>query len=59
MLIDAPVDRVPITADEVFGRSELLTPEGDVRTLPIHFPHEDQRLAGIDGFFAARLRRRV
>jgi 16S rRNA (cytosine967-C5)-methyltransferase len=59
MLIDAPVDRVPIAPEEVFGRPELLTPEGDVRTLPIHFPHDDPRLAGIDGFFAARLRRRV
>jgi 16S rRNA (cytosine967-C5)-methyltransferase len=58
LLIDAPVDRVPVTSDEVFGRAEFVTPEGDVRTLPIHFPHEDPRLAGLDGFYAARLRRR-
>jgi 16S rRNA (cytosine967-C5)-methyltransferase len=59
MLIDAPVDRVPVSADEVFGHSEFITPEGDIRTLPIHFPHPDPRLSGIDGFFAARLRRRT
>lgn len=58
-LIDAPVDRVPVTSDEVFGLSELITAEGDVRTLPIHLPNADPRLAGMDGFFAARLRRRV
>ena len=57
--IDAPVDRVPITAEEVFGLSEILTPEGDVRTLPSHLPHSDPRLSGLDGFYAARLRRRV
>ncbi len=59
MLIDAPVDRVPVTADEVFGHEELLTADGDVRTLPIHFPSPEPRLSGLDGFYAARLRRRV
>jgi 16S rRNA (cytosine967-C5)-methyltransferase len=59
MLIDAPVERVPVAPDEVFGRDEFITPEGDVRTLPTHFPHDDPRLAGIDGFYAARLRRRI
>ncbi|HUG62088.1 MAG TPA: RsmB/NOP family class I SAM-dependent RNA methyltransferase [Methylomirabilota bacterium] len=59
MLIDAPVDRLPVASDEIFGRSEMITAEGDVRTLPTHFPNDDPRLAGLDGFFAARLRRRV
>ncbi len=59
MLIDAPVERVPVTSDEVFGLSDLVTPEGDVRTLPIHLPHSEPRMAGMDGFFAARLRKRV
>lgn len=59
MLIDAPVERVPVSSDEVFGHAEFVTPEGDVRTLPTHFPHPDPRLAGLDGFFVARLRRRT
>ncbi len=59
LLIDAPVERVPVSADEVFGLSELITPDGDVRTLPIHLPNPDPRLAGMDGFFAARLRRKA
>lgn len=59
MLIDAPVERVPITQDEVFGHAEMITPDGDLRTLPTQFPHADPRLAGLDGFFAARLRRRT
>ena len=49
------VRRVPIGATEVFGRSEFLTSDGDLRTLPCHFPDPDTRYAGIDGFYAARL----
>ncbi|WP_083656538.1 RsmB/NOP family class I SAM-dependent RNA methyltransferase [Mongoliimonas terrestris] len=59
MLIDAPVERVPVTADEVAGLAEIVTPEGDIRTLPTHLPHADPRLSGLDGFYAARLRRKV
>src|SRR6478752_1853841 len=29
--------RAPITAEELFGHSEWITPEGDLRTLPCHF----------------------
>jgi 16S rRNA (cytosine967-C5)-methyltransferase len=47
--------RAPIEASEVAGRGELLTPAGDLRTLPCHLPHADPRMAGMDGFFAARL----
>jgi len=49
------VRRAPIAAGEVFGRSELLTKDGDLRTLPCHFPDPDSRFAGLDGFYAARL----
>jgi len=49
------VRRAPIAAGEVFDRSELLTKDGDLRTLPCHFPDPDTRYAGIDGFYAARL----
>lgn len=42
--------REPIKAEEVGGASELLNMDGDLRTLPFH-------LGGMDGFYAARLRK--
>ena len=50
--------RVPITPSEVAGLAELITEAGDLRTLPCHLPHQDPRLGGLDGFYAARLERR-
>jgi 16S rRNA (cytosine967-C5)-methyltransferase len=47
--------RAPIDTGEVAGLAELLTAEGDLRTLPCHLPHHDPRLGGLDGFYAARL----
>ncbi|HXS30168.1 MAG TPA: RsmB/NOP family class I SAM-dependent RNA methyltransferase, partial [Steroidobacteraceae bacterium] len=47
--------RVPVEAGEVAGLSEIVTANGDLRTLPCHLPHEDPRLGGLDGFYAARL----
>ena len=47
---------VPARPEELPGVEEAIDPSGYVRTLPFHFPHEDRRLAGCDGFFAARLR---
>jgi len=52
---DDGVRRVPIAAGEVCGRDEFITPNGDLRTLPCHLPDADSRLAGLDGFYAARL----
>jgi 16S rRNA (cytosine967-C5)-methyltransferase len=49
------VRRAPIEASEVAGLTEILNAEGDLRTLPSHLPHLDQRLGGLDGFYAARL----
>jgi 16S rRNA (cytosine967-C5)-methyltransferase len=51
LLARAPVERRPITPEEVGGITEIVTPEGDLRTLPHHLPQFD----GLDGFFAARL----
>lgn len=51
--VDGRVERVPIRAEEVGGLAELLTAEGDVRSLPFHLAAE----GGIDGFHIARLRR--
>jgi len=50
----APVDRLPVAADEVGGVGDLVTAEGDLRTLPFHLGAE----GGMDGFYAARLVRR-
>jgi len=52
------VRRQPITPAEVCGLGELVTAEGDLRTLPCHLPDPDPRMAGLDGFYAARLVRR-
>lgn len=52
---EASVRRAPIDASEVAGLSQILTSAGDLRTLPCHLPHEDPRLGGLDGFYAARL----
>jgi len=43
--------RAPLSEAEVFGLRELLTPEGDLRTLPCHLAEQ----GGMDGFYAARL----
>lgn len=44
-----------IRAEEVAGADDWITRKGDLRTLPCHWPNLDPRLAGLDGFFAARL----
>ncbi len=51
------VRRRPIAAADVFDLAELVTPAGDLRTLPCHLPEPDPRLGGLDGFYAARLER--
>ena len=47
--------RAPIDASEVAGLAEILTAEGDLRTLPCHLPRDEPRLGGLDGFYAVRL----
>ncbi|MDA1357982.1 MAG: MFS transporter [Proteobacteria bacterium] len=49
----APAERVVVTANEALGLAEALTPAGDLRTLPCHLT----TAGGMDGFYAARLRR--
>jgi 16S rRNA (cytosine967-C5)-methyltransferase len=49
----APVEPVPAAAAEVGGPAELITPQGELRTLPCHLAE----LGGLDGFYACRLRR--
>jgi 16S rRNA (cytosine967-C5)-methyltransferase len=54
---DPRLRRRPIAASEVAGLAELITPAGDLRTLPCRLPDSDPRMAGLDGFYAARLER--
>ena len=51
------LQRKPIQQDEIPGIAEFLSPQGDLRTLPSHWSDSDPRMAGLDGFFAARLTR--
>jgi 16S rRNA (cytosine967-C5)-methyltransferase len=52
---ESDIRRAPVNAGEVYGCAEFVTPDGDLRTLPCHLPDPDPRLAGLDGFYAARL----
>jgi 16S rRNA (cytosine967-C5)-methyltransferase len=52
---ESSMRRAPIDAGEVAGLSEIVTAEGDLRTLPCHLPRDEPRLGGLDGFYAARL----
>ena len=49
----APFVRAPIKAEEVGGMAELITAQGELRTLPGHLGE----LGGMDGFYAARLQK--
>jgi 16S rRNA (cytosine967-C5)-methyltransferase len=49
--------RRPVAAAELNGQADFVTPAGDLRTLPCHWPDPDPRMAGLDGFYAARLDR--
>ena len=48
---DPGLRRAPITPAELGGLAELVTPAGDLRTLPCHLADR----GGMDAFFAARL----
>ncbi len=52
---NAGLRRQPIVAEEIGGLADVLTPEGDLRTLPCQLPDPDPRMAGLDGFYAARI----
>jgi 16S rRNA (cytosine967-C5)-methyltransferase len=54
---DPRVARKPITRQDVFDRAEFVTPDGDLRTLPLHLVDPDPRWGGLDGFYATRLTR--
>jgi 16S rRNA (cytosine967-C5)-methyltransferase len=43
--------RLPIAPEELFGLTQCVDAQGDLRTLPSHFAER----GGMDGFYAARL----
>ena len=49
----APFVRAPMNAPAIGGETQFVTAEGDLRTLPCYWAD----LGGMDGFYAARLRR--
>ncbi len=51
------VRRKPIDGGEIPGIADFITPAGDLRTLPSHWDDPNPQMAGLDGFFAARLER--
>lgn len=55
----ANFQRVPVTPGEAGIPAEWITAEGDVRTLPSHARTANPGLNGLDGFFVARLCRRL
>ncbi|MBV9971650.1 MAG: RsmB/NOP family class I SAM-dependent RNA methyltransferase [Xanthobacteraceae bacterium] len=54
---DERIARHPLALGELPVLDGFVTADGDLRTLPCQWPHPDPRLAGLDGFYAARLRR--
>lgn len=48
----------PISGDEISGIAPFVTAQGTLRTTPAGLPGPTARLSGLDGFFAARLRRK-
>ena len=54
---DSRVRRRPLAPAEVGNLAELIDDAGDLRTLPCHLPDSTVQMAGLDGFYAARLER--
>ena len=50
--------REAIAPSEIGGLTMCINASGELRTLPQHMPDSQPRLSGLDGFFAARLKRR-
>jgi 16S rRNA (cytosine967-C5)-methyltransferase len=55
---DSRIRRRPLAAAEVGGIADLIDRAGDLRSLPCHLPDPVPQMAGMDGFYAARLEKR-
>ena len=49
------LQRSPIAPAEVGGLSEIITPDGAIRSLPCHLADPEPQMSGLDGFYAARI----
>ncbi len=60
LLVSEPgaCERVPIIPGEAGIEPEWITSDGDLRTFPFHMRLDAEEMSGMDGFYAARLRRR-
>ncbi|WOC16429.1 RsmB/NOP family class I SAM-dependent RNA methyltransferase [Pseudochrobactrum sp. MP213Fo] len=47
----------PFKPEELKGMEQLITDQGFLRSTPADLPHDEPKMAGLDGFFAARFRR--
>lgn len=47
----------PLLPQDLAEMRQLITEQGTLRSTPADLPHTNPKLAGMDGFFAARLRR--
>jgi 16S rRNA (cytosine967-C5)-methyltransferase len=54
---DPDLRRLPIEAGECGVGADMLSAQGDLRTLPSQMRGDAPRLSGLDGFYAARLQR--
>lgn len=52
-------ERICIDESLIGGQSQLLTPAGELRTFPHHFSEFAEGQQGLDGFYAAVLRKKV
>jgi len=51
--------RQPVTPGQYGIPADWITADGDLRTLPFHLPDAENKLSGLDGFYASRLIRRA
>jgi 16S rRNA (cytosine967-C5)-methyltransferase len=49
--------RAPVRPEEIGAEPEWVTAQGDLQTFPFHLPLAPPEMSGLDGFYAARLKR--
>lgn len=55
----ADMERVPLGEKDGPALAAFTTPQGDLRTLPCDWARGEPERSGLDGFYAARLRKRI
>jgi len=57
LALNPSFERLPVNPGEIGNFAEAITAAGDLRTRPDQLPNADPQLSGLDGFYAARLKR--